>query len=776
MSEPEEPAQPDTGTEEDTAACTGVEVEAAAEAEGKMLEDAAADKSAGGDEAAPDTQQLPIEQDPMLLAVQDSGSSSKQLAGSKSLERTQSSAASKAAADPAAAPAAAAAPSQAIEAAAAAKLAAGIGAAAAASPPAKPAATKKVTKKVAAAKPAAAQSPSAAAPPETAAGDPSPAAALTGSAAAAAKPAAMKPKLKPAVKKAAAAKPAAAASADTAPAAAASSPTAAAAAAAAAPSKPAATKPAAKKKLPQVAMAAASGAAAPAASHVPAASTAASHSHGSSTSRRLQALLAEGSALSVLSTEGSELPGSRPPAQLHGTLEGSGCGGADAEQEQEIQKIISEIHGTGVDSEDDEAPSRLSVGRSSSTAAADGPAAAAGCCSVPALPAGLMSTQPVDDDVALHEPRPSHRCSHAAAEAPATAADADADAGADAAEHAQHFGAQEADTHGAWVSSWPDGPQMRQELLEQKSSTSDGTAAGGGPRAAAAAAAAAGGGGLTARSAAAAAATWLCQQLRLMQPAALGTMAEVNLREQRHTSQWPTQQQGRGSGTTSSCRMEAMKMSARRRLQCNWRSFTKNRGGCNCKARCCSSEPLKCQCRWWLAPAAAAAPTTHFLGINCSSMLSVQCRRVTQQISARSQTTWLQRRRLQATSAAAAPETSPSCCLAGHYWQARLAMTHWQRLVGCRCTSQGIARPARWPAAGQGSTGAYPAGVAQCRRASPGRSARCRRRLLTAMQALAGLAVPVAHWVECQSRMLLTATRCTQTELGLQHVQLQQQT
>lgn len=74
----------------------------------------------------------------MLLAVQDSGSSSKQLAGSKSLERTQSSAASKAAADPAAAPAAAAAPSQAIEAAAAAKLAAGIGAAAAASPPAKP--------------------------------------------------------------------------------------------------------------------------------------------------------------------------------------------------------------------------------------------------------------------------------------------------------------------------------------------------------------------------------------------------------------------------------------------------------------------------------------------------------------------------------------------------------------------------------------------------------------------------------------------------------------
>jgi hypothetical protein len=39
--------------------------------------------------------------------------------------------------------------------------------------------------------------------------------------------------------------------------------------------------------------------------------------------------------------------GSRPPAQLHGTLDGSGSGGVDAEEEQEIQKIISEIHGTG---------------------------------------------------------------------------------------------------------------------------------------------------------------------------------------------------------------------------------------------------------------------------------------------------------------------------------------------------------------------------------------------------------------------------------------------
>lgn len=37
---------------QDTAACTGVEVEAAAEAEGKMLEDAAADKSAGEGSAA----------------------------------------------------------------------------------------------------------------------------------------------------------------------------------------------------------------------------------------------------------------------------------------------------------------------------------------------------------------------------------------------------------------------------------------------------------------------------------------------------------------------------------------------------------------------------------------------------------------------------------------------------------------------------------------------------------------------------------------------------
>jgi hypothetical protein len=55
--------------------------------------------------------------------------------------------------------------------------------------------------------------------------------------------------------------------------------------------------------------AAAGGVAAAAATHSPAASLAASHSHGSSTSRRLQALLAEGSALSVLSTEGSELPG-----------------------------------------------------------------------------------------------------------------------------------------------------------------------------------------------------------------------------------------------------------------------------------------------------------------------------------------------------------------------------------------------------------------------------------------------------------------------------------
>jgi hypothetical protein len=43
----------------------------------------------------------------------------------------------------------------------------------------------------------------------------------------------------------------------------------------------------------------------------------------------------------------SFLAGSRPPAQLHGTLDGSGSGGVDAEEEQEIQKIISEIHGTG---------------------------------------------------------------------------------------------------------------------------------------------------------------------------------------------------------------------------------------------------------------------------------------------------------------------------------------------------------------------------------------------------------------------------------------------
>jgi hypothetical protein len=28
-------------------------------------------------------------------------------------------------------------------------------------------------------------------------------------------------------------------------------------------------------------------------------------------------------------------------------LDGSGSGGVDAEEEQEIQKIISEIHGTG---------------------------------------------------------------------------------------------------------------------------------------------------------------------------------------------------------------------------------------------------------------------------------------------------------------------------------------------------------------------------------------------------------------------------------------------
>jgi hypothetical protein len=32
---------------------------------------------------------------------------------------------------------------------------------------------------------------------------------------------------------------------------------------------------------------------------------------------------------------------------MHGTLDGRGSDSADAEEEQEIQKIISEIHGTG---------------------------------------------------------------------------------------------------------------------------------------------------------------------------------------------------------------------------------------------------------------------------------------------------------------------------------------------------------------------------------------------------------------------------------------------
>ncbi|WIA35358.1 hypothetical protein OEZ86_003809 [Tetradesmus obliquus] len=140
--------------------------------------------------------------------------------------------------------------------------------------------------------------------------------------------------------------------------------------------------------------------------------------------------------------------GSRPPAQMHGTLDGSGSGSTNAEEEQEIQKIISEIHGTGDDSEDDGPPSRRSGGgRSSSGAAADGFGPAAASRLVPAIPAGLMTAQPVtDDDLVMYESHASHRSSHAAAELmPAAAAEADADA----AEQEQQLDAQEAEAHGA---------------------------------------------------------------------------------------------------------------------------------------------------------------------------------------------------------------------------------------------------------------------------------------------------------------------------------------
>eukprot|EP00775_Hariotina_reticulata_P006543 gene6543-6769_t len=76
------------------------------------------------------------------------------------------------------------------------------------------------------------------------------------------------------------------------------------------------------------------------------------------TTNTSKALLdAEGSSLSALSAEGSEMPGSRPPAQLHAGLDGHSRVLAadgqelDEEEQQEIHKIFSDIHGSG--SEDD---------------------------------------------------------------------------------------------------------------------------------------------------------------------------------------------------------------------------------------------------------------------------------------------------------------------------------------------------------------------------------------------------------------------------------------